>query len=151
MSEQVFQILSGSMRFWFILLIGGMLLALVFISLREYKDKRSVIADVSRYIGYLEILYGPEDMLGARVGLTNENTIGSGSSCEICLHDASVEKFHAELIKQGEEMYLYPKSPSTKLNGARISQPTEVFNEDIITFGGIETLLFIRLEDEDDN
>ncbi len=152
MSDQIFQIFSSGMRFWFILLIGGMLVALAIISFREYKDRRVVLADVSRYVGYLEVLEGPEGMYGSRVGLTHDNSIGSGATCEICFRDPGVEKYHAELTMKEDYMILYPAAKAIiKLNGARVRGVTEVYNGDILTFGSIETLLFIRQEDTDED
>jgi hypothetical protein len=65
--------------------VVGVLVALIFISYKEYREKKYVKGAISKFFGYLEIVGGPEDFLGDRFGIRDQNTIGSSRKADIVI------------------------------------------------------------------
>jgi len=146
MSEAVYGTVAYVMRYWFFGLVCAILLGLILISIREYKNKKTVMGEVHRYIGYIEILCGPEDMVGTRIGLTAENTIGSSQRADIMIADRSVQRSHALIyLSEDGSLVLSPLGGGkTKINGRRAIRAHEIKTGDIVAFGNIEAYVYIK-------
>ncbi len=151
MNEAVFETISYIMRYWFILLIGIMLIGMFYISIREYRNRRTVLAELGRFLGYLEITDGPEDLIGIRIGVTDDNQIGSLSSSDIMIKANGVEKKHAKLYLENDGFILEPLGNGlTTVNGRKIRSKKAVRHGDYFEFGDIELFLYIKEQSDDD-
>ena len=100
MSSEIYQTVAFGMRYWFILIIGLMLLTLILVSRSEYRERKAVMGEVGQYIGYLEIIGGADDVLGERIGIMKENLVGNSRSADIVIADPSVHKNHAMINRK---------------------------------------------------
>ncbi len=145
MFSTLYDMISYAMRYWFLLLTGIMLFAIIFVSRAEYRQRKSVLGEVSQYIGYLEIVSGVPEEKGVRIGIARDNTVGSGKSADIIIQDDSVDKAQALLYKKGNKVILSPLSKSnTKINGRRAVKAHRIFTGDILSFGNVDTRVFLR-------
>ena len=152
MPEAYYDAIAFAMRDWFILVAGLMLLALILVSRSEYRARKAVMGEVGAYVGYLEVIGGADDVLGERIGIMNENTVGSARQADIVINDASVQKSHAMIYKKGDKLILTPlQKGMTKINGRRAVRPHELFTGDRVSFGNIETLVYVKPKGEDDD
>ena len=60
MSPSVYEAIAFAMRYWFILVIAIILIAVIVISVREYKARKSVMSRMAEFAGFLEIVGGAE-------------------------------------------------------------------------------------------
>jgi len=145
MSKALYDTMAFAMRYWFILIIALMLLTLVLVSRREYRERRAVMGEVSRYIGYLEITGGADDVLGERIGIMAENRVGSSHNCDIIISDPSVRKTHALIVKRGGEVLLVPMhNGDTRINNRRATRAHAIFTGDLVQFGDISARVFLK-------
>ncbi|MGI6664905.1 MAG: FHA domain-containing protein [Christensenellaceae bacterium] len=146
-SNAIFSALSVGMRYIFILIAGIMLFMIITISRREYKERRAALGEIQYYIGYLEIIAGVPDAIGVRIGITADNTVGSGRSADIVIDDKSVGRSHALLYRAGDMVVLAPLAKNeTKINGRRATKAYQIYSGDVITFGNVEASVFLREE-----
>ena len=101
MINSIYQILAIGLKYWFILVAIIMLWLIISTSRREYRERRSLLGQLGNYIGYLEIVGGLQGEKGTRIGISRENTIGSGKTVDIVIRDRSVEREHAFLYLKG--------------------------------------------------
>ena len=148
MGKPVFETISYIMRYWFIFLTLLILAYMFLISIRDYRNKRNLMSDLGRFMGYLEVTDAEEDIVGIRVGITEDNLIGSGSSADIVINAEGIEKKHARLFENDGVFYLesYASTPM-KVNGKVYSSQAPVKNGDYIEIGSIELYLFLRSGD----
>ena len=133
------------MRYWFIIIIALMLLTLILISRKEYKEHKTVMGEVVQYIGFLEITGGAEDVLGERIGIMKENRVGSGMTSDIVISDPSVSKNHAIIYKKDDEVILVPlENGETKINGRKATRPHPIYTGDTVQFGVITASVYIK-------
>lgn len=76
MDTQSYAALASVTKYWYLILIALIFLSLVLVSVSEYRQKKKIRKEVGRFVGYLE-QKGSQD----RIGLTEENILGSGSRC----------------------------------------------------------------------
>lgn len=147
-SNAVFNTISLGMRYWFLIISGIMLLMIVVISKREYKERQAALGEIRYYIGYLEILGGmPKEDVGVRIGITADNTVGSGRSSDIVIVSPSVERSHALIYRQGNKVMISPLSRGeTKINGRRAVKNHQIKSGDVIEFGKVGLRVFLREE-----
>jgi hypothetical protein len=152
MSGVLYDAVAFGMRYWFLLLIALMLFTLIGISVSEYRQRKSVMGIVGQYIGYIEVTGGDEESIGMRIGLTAENLIGSGKRADIVIDDPLVAKIHAQITYRDGRLYMKPLGGNrAKINGRLATREHEIVTEDILTFGSISCVVYLREADEDDD
>jgi len=145
MNSVIFETVSYAMRYWFIAVVAVVLIALIYISYKEYNEKKYVKDTMSKFLGYLEIIGGPEEFIGDRFGVRDQNTIGSSRKSDIMLPDDTVLKTHALLYKEGEDIVISPTSSSdTKINGRRASTKHRLKTGDVISIGDVDFALYLK-------
>ncbi len=145
MDQMVYEAIAYAMRYWFIFVVLGILVAVIYISYREYTEKKYVKGTMSRYLGYLEIVGGPGEFVGDRFGIREKNTIGSSKKCDIMLPDSTVLKTHALLYMEGDDLILSPTGHSnTKINGRRATQKHTLRTGDTVSVGDVDFAVYIK-------
>jgi hypothetical protein len=145
MSGSMVEVVAYIMRYWFVFAMFVILVAVIYASVSEYRQRKYVMEEVGQYVGYLEIESGPEAFIGERMGIREENTVGRLARSDICIEDYSVAKTHALLYKKGEELFLSPMGRAvTMVNGKKIAQPQILRTGDVITLGEIDVRVFIK-------
>ncbi len=150
MEQTFFSTISYIFRYWFLILTVLILAYMYLISIGEYKEKRTAIENLGRFFGYLEITDAEESIIGIRVGITEKNTIGSGSSSDIIIKADGIDKRHARIYRVGNQFYIEPVNQNNvKINNRNIiTSATEIYNGDYIEIGSIEMFLYLRNENE---
>ena len=152
MTKEIFETASIGMRYWFILVIGFMLFALIYVSVAEFRQRKNVMGEVGKYIGYLEIVGGADDVLGRRIGIMEENMVGSSIHADIVIHKPGIKKNHAMLYRKDGRLMLMPMAKgATKINHRRAERVHEVYTGDILSFGDVDCRLFLKEKDEEDD
>lgn len=149
MSDALYDAVSYGMRYWFLILIALMLFTLIVVSVREYRQRKSVMGIVGQYIGYIEIVDADESAIGARVGLMKENTIGSSKRADIIIEDETVAKLHARIYVRNGALVLVPADRDTKINGRIAMRPHEIFSGDTVSFGAVTGRIYIKEDNHD--
>lgn len=146
MSTPVYEAVAYTMRYWFIAVACGILIAMIVASYRTYKEKKTVKTELSRYLGYLEIIGGPDEFLGDRFGILEMNQIGSDESADIILPDSSVAPVHAFLYMDNGDLILEPhvKNARTQINGRTAIRPHMLKTGDVIAVGDVEFAVYIK-------
>lgn len=145
MDGMVYEAVSYAMRYWFIVVALGILITVIYISYKEYREKKYVKGAMSKFTGYLEIVGGPEEFIGDRFGIARENTIGSSAKADIMLPDDSVLKTHALLYMEGDDLIFSPTSRSnTMINGRKAVRTHKLKTGDTISIGDIDLAVFIK-------
>jgi len=141
------------MRYWFLLLFALMLFTLIAVSFSEYRQRKNVMGIVRQYIGYLEVVGGDESVIGMRIGLTEENLIGSGKRADILIDDELVAKTHAQLYARGGRLFLKPLGGNrVRINGRLAVREFEIFPMDVLTFGSVSCTVYLKeTEDPEDD
>lgn len=144
-TEAIFETVSFIMRYWFILLAGLILVLMFYISVREYAGKKLALEELGQFLGYLEITDGPSELIGIRIGVTDDNTIGSSRSAEIMIKAEGVAKKHARLFLDSARLYIAPlEQGQTTVNGKKIRKIYEVRDGDYIEIGDVELYLCLK-------
>jgi len=153
MAKTLFDTLSLGMRYWFIAVIALMLIALISVSVAQLRERKSVMNEVKRYIGYLEIIAPAEFNAGERVGLTTENSIGSAEISDIIIRHPSVARAHAVIGMRDGKLFLTSLGNGrTYINGRRVSTHTfEIVSGDCVSFGDVECMVYIKDESDDED
>lgn len=141
MDSQSYVALAGVMKYWYLVLIGVMLISLIAVSVGEYRQRKRIRKEAGRFIGYLELI--PE---GTRLGLTRDNLIGSGSRADIIIESDKVAKSHALIAYKNTQLMLRPVAGETKINGRKAIREHEIFTGDMISLGGVIFKVFIKEE-----
>lgn len=145
MSSSVYEAVAFAMRYWFVFAMFVILIAVIYASVSEYRQRKYIMEEVGQYVGYLQIESGPEEIIGDKHGIKLENTVGRLAKSDICIDDFSVAKTHALLFKKGDDLYLSSLGRAeTMVNGKKIFKPQILKTGDIITLGEIDTRLFIK-------
>lgn len=146
MSQELYEVVAYAMRYWFILLMALMLFAVVLISVREYRERKVVLIEAGKYIGYIEIVAGNEDLVGMNIAFTDKNTVGKSSGSDMVIDDPSILKSHALLYLKNDSMNVSPMGENAlvRVNGRRISRAKRVCDGDTIDFGDIISVLHMR-------
>ena len=147
MDSQAYAALASITKYWYLLLIALMLLSLIAVSVSEYKQKKKIKKVVGRFIGYLELKSD-----GTRIGLTNDNLIGSGSRADIIIESPKVAKNHALIYFHDGQMMLRPLYKDTRINSRKAIREHEIFTGDVVQFGDVAFDVHIKeeaAEDED--
>lgn len=145
MTTAVFEALSYAMRYWFIAIAVGVLIAMIRISYKEYKDKKSVRSELSQYIGFLEIVGGPESFIGDRFGIREISVIGRSTHDDIVLPDPTVEPSHARLYFMDGNLVLEPgRRGDTTINGRRAINRHALKTGDVLGIGDVDFQVHIR-------
>lgn len=147
MSNAVYEALAYAMRYWFIAVAVGVLIAMIVASYREYREKRQVLSELSQFHGYLEIVGGPEEFIGDRFGIREEmNTIGSSPDEDIVLPDRTVAPVHAFIYMDGGNLILEPHAApgTTKINGRLAVRRHALKTGDVISVGDVSFAVYIR-------
>jgi predicted component of type VI protein secretion system len=127
------------------LIVAGVLIALIYISYKEYKERKYVKGAISKFLGYLEIVGGPGEFMGDRFGIRERNTIGSSRTADIIIPDETVMKTHARLFREKDELMLLPTARSdTKINGRKAINKHRVRTGDVISIGGVDFYVYIK-------
>ena len=145
MDSQAYVALASVTKYWYLLLIALILLSLIAVSVSEYRQKKKIRKEVGRFIGYLE-LKGD----GTRIGLTNDNLIGSGSRADIIIESPKVAKNHALIYYHDGQMILRPLYKDTKINSRKAIREHEIFTGDVVEFGDVAFDVHIKKEAEED-
>lgn len=145
MSGSVYEAVAYAMRYWFVFATCVILIAVIFASVSEYRQRKSILEEVDSFVGYLEIEAGPEDLVGNRLAIRAENTLGRIPKCDICLDDHSIAKSHALLYKAGGDLIISSLGKAETLVNGRLIEGKQVLRTgDIITLGSIELKVFIK-------
>lgn len=145
MSGSMYEVVAYIMRYWFVFAMFVVLVAVIYASVSEYRQRKYIMEEVGQYMGYLEIQSGPEEFIGERLGIREENTVGRLARSDICIDDYSVAKTHALLYKKGEELFLSPMGRAvTMVNGRKIVGPQALKTGDVVTLGEIDARVFIK-------
>ena len=143
--ESAYEVAAYALRYWFIAAVLVILIAVIYISYKEYQQKKFVMTEISQFGGYMKIIGGPREFIGDRFGLRENNTIGSDSRCDIVLPDRTVKKNHAAIFQDGDDYYLEPaaKAP-TKINGRRAVNAHKLKTGDSVSFGDVELRIYFK-------
>ena len=145
MSGSVYEAVAFAMRYWFVFVMFVILIAVIYASVSEYRQRKYIMEEVGQYVGYLEIKSGPEEIIGDKHGIRLENTVGRLAKSDIFIDDFSVAKTHALLFKKEDDLYLSPLGRAeTMVNGKKILKPQILKTGDIITLGEIDLRVFIK-------
>ncbi len=145
MNGSMYEVVAYIMRYWFVFAMFVILIAVIYASVSEYRQRKYVMKEVGRYVGYLEVESGPEDFIGERLGIEEENTVGRLKRSDICINDYSVAKTHALLYQKGGDLILSPMGrASTMVNGSRITKPQALKTGDVVTLGEVDVRVFIK-------
>ena len=145
MDGLAYEAVSGAMRYWFLLIVAGILIALIRISYMEYKEKKYVKDTIGKFLGYLEIIGGPDDFLGDRFGIRDFNAIGSSRNADIIIPDDSVHKTHAHIFWEKDEIMIRPKNKSgTMINGRKAIGKHRIRTGDVISIGIVDFYVYIK-------
>lgn len=147
MSSLAYETLSFAMRYWFLALVIAILIALIYVSYKQYTERKLVKTTLDRFSGYLEIIRGPEEFLGDKFGIRGDadNLIGSAEDADIMLPDESVAPEHAYLYQGPDSLVLSPtRQGSTKINGRRTTRDHQLRTGDIISIGDIDFALRLK-------
>ena len=143
--ESAYEVAAYALRYWFIAAVLVILIAVIYISYKEYQQKKFVMTEISQFGGYMKIIGGPREFIGDRFGLRENNTIGSDSRCDIVLPDRTVKRNHAVIFQDGDDYYLQPgqKAP-TKINGRRATTAHRLKTGDAVSFGDVEMRVYFK-------
>lgn len=83
MDGAMYEAIAFVMKYWFIIVIGIMLFSMAAVSLSEYRQRKNIIGEVTQYKGYIEIMDDNPDIDGTRIGIMEENLVGSSRSAWI--------------------------------------------------------------------
>lgn len=134
------------MRYWFIAVAVGILIAMIAASYKEYKEKKIVKSELSQFLGYLEIVRGPREFIGDRFGIRENNTIGRSDSSDVVLPDPSVARTHAFLYWDRGDLVLEPagREGETKINGRLAIRRHVLKTGDVVSIGDVDFAVYIR-------
>ena len=145
MTASVYEAVAFAMRYWFIIAMAVILIAVVSASVKEYRSRKYVIKRMEEFLGYLEIVGGPEDLIGTKFGICDENIIGSSSRSDIIIEDKSVKKAHAILYRRGDSLLLSTVNKSeTYVNDRPAERAYTLKTGDIISVGNVDMCIFIK-------
>ena len=145
MTPGIYEAFAYAMRYWFIAVAVGVLIAMISISFKEYKSRKSVRDELSSYIGYLEIVGGPEEFIGDRFGIGEYTVIGSSDGASIVLPDPTVAANHADLQFDGRKLMIAPGVGCTlRINGRRAVRAYPLKTGDVVSVGDVEMAVYIR-------
>ena len=145
MSPSVYEAIASAMRYWFILAMAVVLIAVIVVSVKEYKVRKSVLSRMAVFLGYLEIVKGSEDLIGEKFGICDENTLGSAYGCDICLPDKGVKKKHALVYYRDGGIFIQPLGRCVVLvNDELVRDAYALKTGDIISLGSIELRVFLK-------
>lgn len=147
MDAQVFEAVSLMARYWFVLLIGYILLRIVQNSLDEYKiDKRLRKEGEQSYLAYLKVVDADDaDLMGLVFGLNDYNTIGKSIECDITIPDKTMKKKHAKIYKKGPDWVLeHKRSRLVFVNGEESDGLVLLNDNDNVVFSGTMVKFIIR-------
>jgi len=142
----IYEAAALGMRYWFLIAAIVVLLGAAGISLREFRDKRYVLGMAQVSIGYLNVMSGPDDILGTNIQLMPTNTIGRSRRVDIVLSDRSVDKAHSQIyLKRDGSVFVNRLGRGEViLNGTPVHGRAAVYTGDIICFGNIVTELYVK-------
>lgn len=143
--ESAYEVAAYALRYWFIAAVLAILIAVIYISYKEYQQKKYVMSEIGQFDGYAKIIGGPREFVGDRFGLREENTIGSDARCDIVLPDQTVRRNHALIYREGDNYYLQPaeKAP-TKINGRKAVNAHKLKTGDALSFGDVEMRVYFK-------
>lgn len=144
MTTGVYEVFAYALRYWFIAVAVGMLIAMIRISYKEYKARKAVQNELRQYVGYVEIIGGPEEFIGDRFGLRDMTTIGRADYCDIVLPDPTVAGEHAYISMDRGRLVLTPVDGQTKINDRRAVRPHAIKTSDRIRLGDVEFAVSIH-------
>ncbi len=145
MTDSMYELVAYAMRFWFILVVVGILIAVIYISYKEYKEKKFVKSTIGQYQGYVEIVGGPKEFIGDRFGIRESNSIGSSRKSHIMLPDSTVLPTHALLYMEEGELVLSPMAKSdTRINSRIATQKHRLKTGDIFSIGDVDFYVYIK-------
>lgn len=145
MSGSVYEVVAYAMRYWFVFATCVILIAVIWASVSEYRQRKNILEEVDSYVGYLEITAGPEGWIGNRLGLRAQNTVGRHAKSDICLDDHSIAKSHALVYKAGDDLLISPEGKAeTQVNGRAVESPHILRTGDVLSLGDIELRVFIK-------
>ena len=135
-----------TLRFWFLIAAGIVLLGVTSISIKEYRDKRYVLGVAHSSIGYMTIVSGPEDIMGQNVQLMNQNTIGRSRRVDIVLNDRSVDKAHSQvyLAEDGTVYVNCLGRGDVTVNGQLVGEVSPIYEGDIVCFGNVVARIHLK-------
>lgn len=144
----VYNAVAYVMRYWFILVIVAVLVTLIWASVSELRQRKNVMGEVGKYIGYLEIISGSKNSIGVRIGMMDENMVGSSRSADIIINHPSVKRTHAMLYKKDNALILTPlQKGHTLINGRRATRAHQLNSGDVISFGDVQAEVFLKKRD----
>ena len=144
--DGVYEAAALTLRFWFLIAAGIVLLGVTSISIKEYRDKRYVLGVAHSSIGYITIVSGPDDIMGQNIQLMNRNTIGRSRRVDIVLSDRSVDKAHSQ-VYLAEDGYVYVNClgrGDVTVNGQLIGDVSPIYESDIVCFGNVVTRVHLK-------
>ena len=146
----LYEAFSLAMRYWFVVVIFIVLAGSAGISVKEYRQKHYVLGLANSSIGYLNVLSGPDEILGENLQLMEENTIGRSRRVDIMLYDRSVDKVHALIYRDenGDVCISRITKDDITINGEALEDTAILFTGDMICFGNVVTQLYIKEEDD---
>ena len=153
MDSAMYEAIAFVMKYWFIIVIGIMLFSMAAVSLSEYRQRKNIIGEVTQHKGYIEIMDDNPDIDGTRIGIMEENLVGSSRSADIYITHPSIQKNHARMTMRDGKLFLTPLNNSeVKINGRRAAKTHRIFTGDVVTFGELDVYVYIKERgDEDDD
>ena len=141
----MYEAIAFAMRYWFIFLMAVILIAVIVISVKEYKERKSVLDRIADFFGYLEIVGGSEDILGEKYGICEYNLIGTSSVCDICILDKGIKKKHAEIYLNEDSAVISSFGRAVVLvNDDMIKGPRTLKTGDVISIGNVSLRVFMK-------
>ncbi len=146
--ETIYEAASIAMRYWFVAAGVIVLIGVIIISLREYREKSYVLSLAKSSIGYLSVISGPADVMGENIQLMQKNAIGRSRRCDIMFDERSLDKTHASIYRALSGAVYLSRSGKGEVtvNGRAIESRVRLHSKDTVCFGNVVTKVHLKEE-----
>ncbi len=135
-----------TLRYWFLIVAVIIMLGVISLSIKEYRDKRMVLDVAQSSIGYLAVISGPDDVMGENVTLLENNTIGRSRNADIIFADRSVDKMHSHIYLRDDGSVVLSQvgRGDVTVNGVKLNGSMTLKSRDIVCFGNVVAKVFLK-------
>ena len=150
MTVSLFETLSFILRYWYILIGIVFTSGLLYVSIHEYRNRKQYIDELEKYVGYMEIVDGPDMTAGSKIVLTEDNTVGKSRNNDVIIDSGLVDKRHMRITLKDGIFYVTPHTGSSVLvDNRKVVRTTAVQSGGMIDINGITARLFLFDKDNE--